>query len=525
MNILAARVVAETLKTTLGPKGMDKMLVDPNKEVILTDSGSVILSSINVKHPAAKMLVEVAETQDKTIGDGTTTAVVLTGELLRKAEELLDQDVHPAIIAKGFRMAGAKALQYLEEIALDIPEDALEEVAKTMLMGKVNQGDAEHLAKIAVEAVRIARDEDNIKIDYRPGGKIKDTALVKGMMIDLGKRVHPAMPKKVRNAKILLIDREFDVRKLENAKIEMTDPQRMKAFMQYKEKVLRTAVDMIARSGANVVLCQKNIADIAMFYLAREGILGVRDVEKDVLKMLEKATGARIVSNINDVDPSVLGYAGLVEETKIGIEEIMYITECRDPKAAGILIRGGSENTAMEIKRRLEDLVAVLSRIIKDRRAVAGGGATELEISRRLGSYARGIEGKEQLAIDAFASALEVIPKALATNAGRNPIDILVKMRSEHEKGKFEIGFDAEDGEIKDVRKGGIIEYIGTKSQALKTSAEVANTILRIDEVLLAKDFDKEPAPKAPEPEPTPGVMDFPAKGGKIDLGAMRRGV
>jgi thermosome len=525
MNILATRVVAETIKTTLGPKGMDKMLVDSSKDVAITDSGSTILSLINLKHPAARMLVNVAETQDKEVGDGSTTAVVLTGELLKNAEELLNQGLHPITIVKGYRMAEEKALKFLEESSFAVSDGDLINLARTILMGKVGKEEVEHLARIAVEAVNIAIDADNIKIEYRPGGRICDTKLIKGIMIDLGKRVHPAMPKKVRGGRILLIDKEFDVRNPKNAKIEMYAPSDMRAFSQYKEKVLRVAVDIIARSGANVVLCQKNIADVAMFYMAQAGILGVRDVERDVLELLEKATGAKIVSNINEVNPSVLGYAGLVEESKIGIEEIMYITECREPKAAGILIRGGSENIAMEVKRRMEDLVAVLSHVKKDMKAIAGGGAVELEISRKLRKYAKEIEGKEQLAVEAYASALEVIPKALAYNSGQNPIDILTRLRAEHERGRSTAYYDVEEGKIRDARETGLIEYIGTKRQAIKSSTEVANTILRIDEVLLAKGFGKEKPPAEAPPEPEgPPVMDFPAKGGKIDLAAMRKG-
>jgi chaperonin GroEL (HSP60 family) len=396
---------------------------------------------INIKHPAAKMLVKLAEAQNKEIGDGATSSVVLTGEFLKNAQELMDQGIHPTTIVKGFVMAYTKALEFLEKIAFDVHDKNLKSIAMTMLQGKVEEEDAEHLAEITVEAIKIAGKKENIKIEYRPGGKIKDTKLIKGMMIDLGKRVHPSMPKKVKNAKILLIDREFDVRKLENAKIEMNDPMRMKAFMDYKKKVLEVAVNMIARCGANVVLCEKNIAEVAMSYLAMKGILGVRDVPKDVLVLLQKSTGAKIVSNINDVSPSVLGYAGLVEETKIGMEEIMYITECKDPKSAGILIRGGTENVTMEIKRRLESLIGVLSSMINEKKAVAGGGATELEISMRLKEYARKVEGKEQLAIDAYASALEAIPKSLIINAGRNPIDLVPKIKSEHENGRPEIGF------------------------------------------------------------------------------------
>jgi thermosome len=519
-NILAIRVVAETVKTTLGPKGMDKMLVTGTKEIAITDRGAAILSLINVKHPAAKMLVEAAKAQDAEAGDGTTSVVVLTGELLKKAEELLLQGLHPATIVEGYRIAQREALKYLEEAASPLDEENLLDVASTILMGKVGGDEAEHLAKIAVEAVKIARDKDNVKVLHRPGGKVRDTKLVRGMVIDLGKRVHPAMPKRVENARILLVDTEFAVHDVKRAKIEMHNPAKMRAFMDYKSRVLKVAVNMIKASGANVVLCQKNIEDLAMYFLAKAGILGVRDVEKDVLELLAKATGGRIISNVRDIDASAIGYAALVEESKIGLEELMYVTGCRNPKAVAILVRGGTENTALEVSKRLESLVSALSKVINEQKCLPGGGACELEVARRLRRFARGVKGKRQLAVEAYADALEVIPRALAANAGMEPLSVLAQLRARHEGNGSAYGLDVMDRKIKDAQKAGILESLAAKKQALKTASELAELILKIDEVLLAKEKPKPPPQMPPEPSE---AIDFPAKGGKIDFRQLMR--
>lgn len=525
-NIMAARVVAETLKTALGPKGMDKMILTGSEDVAITDRGAAILSLIDIKHPAARMLVEAAETQDAEVGDGTTSVVVLTGELLRKAEELLLQGLHPAVIVDGYRKALDEVKKYLDEEALPIEEGMLVDLARTILMGKVGDEDVSYLAGIAVDAVRIAGDKDNVKVLHRPGGNIRDTHLVRGMVIDLGKRVHPSMPKRVEGARILLVDTEFAVPEVDKAKVELVDPARMKAFKEYKSRVLRIAVNMIKASGANVVLCQKNIEDLAMFFLAQEGILGVRDVEKDVLKLLAKATGGRIVSNVRDIDPGALGYAELVEESKIGLEEIMYVTGCRNPKAAAILVRGGSENTSLEVSKRLESLIAALSKVLRDKRCLPGGGACEVELARRLRMYAPEVEGKSQLAVLAFADALEVIPRALAANAGMEPLSLIPSLRAKHEEGGSSYGIDLRDREVKDVRKTGILESLAAKRQAIVSAGEVAEMILKIDEVFMAGGRTSgrmaEP-PVSQPPSASPEAMDFPAKGGKIDFKRLMR--
>lgn len=525
-NILAVRVVAETVKTTLGPKGMDKMLVTDSKEVAITDRGATILSLINLKHPAAKMLVEAAKTQDAEAGDGTSTVVVLVGELLKKAEELLSQGVHPATIVEGYRIAQEKALKYLGEAAFSLNDENLLDLASTILMGKVGGNETEHLAKIAVAAVKIAEEKDNVKILHRPGGRIKDSQLIEGMIIDLGKRVHPAMPKRVENARILLVDTEFAVKDVKKAKVELLDPAKMRAFMNYKSRVLKIAVNMIKASGANVVLCQKNIEDLAMFFLAQAGILGVRDVNRDVLELLAKATGGRIISNVRNIDSNALGYAGLVEESKIGLEELMYVTGCRNPKAAAILVRGGTENAALEVSKKLESLVSALSRVYSEQKGIPGGGAIELEISKKLKKYAKGVEGKSQLAVEAYAEALEVIPRALAANAGMEPLSTLAQLRAHHERNNSAYGLDVRDRKIKDARKAGIIESLAAKKQALSSASELANMILRIDEVLTAKGFTEEgktPKVQPPRPSTPEGAMDFPAKGGKIDFRQLMR--
>ncbi len=520
-NIMAVRVVAETLKTTLGPKGMDKMILTGSKEVAITDRGASILSLIDIRHPAARMLVEAAKAQDTETGDGTTSVVVLAGELLKKAEELLIQGLHPATIVEGYRIALEEVKRYLEEASLPVEDGMLLDLATTMLMGKVGEDEARYLAKIAVDAVRIAGDKDNVKVLHRPGGSVKDTHLVRGMIIDLGKRVHPSMPKRVEGARILLVDTEFAVHDVNNAKVELMDPARMRAFKEYKSKVLRVAVNMIKASGANVVLCQKNIEDLAMFFLAQEGILGVRDVEKDVLELLAKATGGRIVSNVRDIDPGSLGYAALVEEGKIGLEEIMYVTGCRNPKAAAILVRGGSENTALEVSKRLESLISTLERVLRDKRCLPGGGACEVELARRLRTFAPSVKGKPQLAVFAFADALEVIPRYLAANAGIDPLILLPRLRAKHEAGGVSYGLDLRDREVKDVRKTGILESLPAKKHAIISASELAEMILKIDEVLFARGLEKEspaPQPSVQAPSTPPEAMDFPAKGGKIDF-------
>ncbi|MEK6978040.1 MAG: TCP-1/cpn60 chaperonin family protein, partial [Candidatus Hydrothermarchaeota archaeon] len=372
MNILGAIVVAEAVRSTLGPGGMDKMLVGED-DPILTDKGAVILSMLPLRHPGARMAAEVALAQDREVGDGTATAVVLLGELLKRAEALLGDGIHPSVIARGYSLAMARGLELLSRLEIPLAAGDLERAAHSMLEGKAEGAEREHLASLALEAVAMAGSRYNIKVEYRVGGSIMATELVKGIVIDLGKRTHPAMPRRVNGAKILLIDREFEVKK-GDIKIQITDPAMLGAFGEYKKKVLRVAAEMVRRSGANVLLCQRNMDPLAMSFLAQAGILAVRDIPKDVMEALASATGAKIVSNVRAVEPQVLGSAELVEERKVAGEEMLYIL-CREPKAVSILVRAGTERGALETKRRMEDLVAVLANLIRGRRVVAGAGA------------------------------------------------------------------------------------------------------------------------------------------------------
>ncbi|HID05804.1 MAG TPA: thermosome subunit, partial [Armatimonadetes bacterium] len=395
-NIVAALAVAETLKTTLGPRGLDKMLMVEGGEVAITDSGGTILKLIDLVHPAAKMMQSLGLTMGERYGDGATSSVVFAGELLKRALNLMELGLHPITIINGYRMALEETLKVMQKLSRKVTPGIIKDVGITIFKGRLGERDAEFMAQVVASALDFAGgDKDNVYVNYRPGGKLRDTTLYEGIYIDLGKRVHPAMPKKVEHARILLIDTEFDVRKVENAKYEIGDPRRMREFMEYKRKVLRIAVEMIARSGANVVFCQKNIADVAMYHMAMKGILGVRDVEKKVMHLLERATGAQIVSHVKEVTPEVLGYAGYVEEDKIGLEEIMYVRKCKNPGVASILVRGGNEKFVLELKRQVEDLIDVFAALREHGRVVPGGGAVEGEAAKRLRRFARSVESKE----------------------------------------------------------------------------------------------------------------------------------
>ena len=499
-NIMVARVIAEAVKSTLGPKGMDKMLVDTIGDVVVTNDGATILKEMDVEHPTAKMMVEVAKTQENEVGDGTTTAVVLAGELLKNAEELLDQDVHPTIIANGYRMAAEKAQEILQEIAedIDVEDDAfLKKIAMTAMTGKGAELAKEYLAELVVKAVRAVAekengkyiiDTDDIKLEKKEGGAVEDTELINGIVIDK-ERVHPGMPRKVKDAKIALINAPLEIEKTEfDAEIRITDPNQLKAFIDEEERMLREMVEKIKSSGANVLFCQKGIDDLAQHYLAKEGIFAVRRVKKSDMEKLAKATGATIVTNIDDLGEKDLGYAGIVEEVKIGDDEMVFVRECKDPKSVTILIRGGTEHIVDEVERALEDCLGVVPAAIRDGKVLAGGGAPEIELALRLRDYAKTVGGREQLAIEAFADALEVIPRALAENAGLDPIDMVVALRAKHEKEKngHRFGLDVYEGEVKDMLAEGIVEPLSVKSQAIDSASEVAVMILRIDDVIAA---------------------------------------
>ncbi|AEK73075.1 chaperonin beta subunit [Thermococcus sp. 4557] len=504
LNILAARIIAETVRTTLGPKGMDKMLVDSLGDIVITNDGATILDEMDIQHPAAKMMVEVAKTQDKEAGDGTTTAVVIAGELLRKAEELLDQNIHPSIIIKGYALAAEKAQEILDNMAREIDvEDAeiLKKAAVTSITGKAAEEEREYLAEIAVDAVRQVAEKvdgtykvdlDNIKFEKKEGGSVRDTRLVRGVVIDK-EVVHPGMPKRVENAKIALINEALEVKETEtDAEIRITSPEQLQAFLEQEEKMLREMVDKIKEVGANVVFVQKGIDDLAQHYLAKYGILAVRRVKKSDMEKLAKATGAKIVTNVRDLTAEDLGEAELVEQRKVAGENMIFVEGCKNPKAVTILIRGGTEHVVDEVERALEDAVKVVKDIVEDGKILAAGGAPEIELSIRLDEFAKEVGGKEQLAIENFAEALKVIPRTLAENAGLDPIEILVKVIAAHKEKGPTIGVDVFEGEPADMMEKGVIAPVRVTKQAIKSASEAAIMILRIDDVIAASKLEKD---------------------------------
>jgi len=513
-NIMAARVISEAVRSTLGPKGMDKMLVDSLGDVTITNDGKTILDEMEVEHPSAKMMVEIAKAVDDEVGDGTTSAVVLAGELLRQAEKLLDQDIHATGIVSGFRLAAERAVELLEKISVPVADDderALRDVAMTAMAGRTAEAERGKLADIAIRAVRriaertdgkVRADIDYVTVQKQEGGGLGDSELVEGMIIDK-EVVHPGMPKRVRDARIALLDCELETKKTEtDAQIRITDPEQMRAFLDEEERMLKEKADMISKVGANVVLCQKGVDDLVQHYLAKAGISAARRVKKSDMEKLARATGAKIVTIIEDLSAGDLGRAGLVEERKIADEKMLFVEECKDPKAVGILLRGGTEHIVDEAERALHDALMVVSAVVEDGRAVAGGGSAEMEIVKGLRSYSSGIGGREALAVNAFADALEVIPRTLAENAGLDQIDILVNLKAKHEGGGTYIGLDVASGEPEDMINAGVIEPLRVKVQVIKSAAETAEMILRVDDVISAKGVGKgPPAPPTPEGE------------------------
>ncbi|AKG92463.1 thermosome subunit [Geoglobus ahangari] len=503
MNILAARVIAEAVRSTLGPKGMDKMLVDSLGDVVITNDGVTILKEIDVEHPAAKMVVEIAKTQENEVGDGTTTAVVIAGELLKRAEELLDNEIHPTVIANGYRLAAEKAMEILREIAIDVSkedEETLKKIASTAMTGKGAEVAIDKLSEIVVKAVKAVAEEsngkievdtDNIKIEKRTGASVEETELIEGIVLDK-EVVHPGMPKKVKNAKILVFNGALEVKETEtDAKINITDPEMLQKFIEQEEKMIKDMVDKIAEAGANVVFCQKGIDDLAQYYLAKAGILAVRRVKKSDIEKIAKACGAKILTDLRDISSEDLGEAELVEEKKIGDEKMVFVTGCKNPKAVTILVRGGTEHIVDEIARGIEDALKVVAVALEDGKVVAGAGAPEIELSLRLKEWAPSLGGREQLAAEAFAAALEIIPKTLAENAGLDPIDVLVDLKAEHEKGNKYAGVDVETGKVVDMKEAGVLEPLRIKTQAIESATEVAVMLLRIDDVIAAKELSK----------------------------------
>ncbi|WP_342677672.1 thermosome subunit alpha [Methanofollis sp. UBA420] len=493
INIAAAKAVAGAVRTTLGPKGMDKMLVDTIGDVVITNDGVTILKEMDIEHPAAKMMVEVAKTQDDEVGDGTTTAVVVAGELLKRAEDLLEQDVHPTVIAHGYRMAAEKAIEIVRELAIDVkPGDSeiLMKIAGTAMTGKGAEAAKDKLCDLVVRAVTMVADEDGtidtdyVKIEKKVGGSIEDSAIVEGMLIDK-ERVHPAMPKKVEDAKILLLNAAVEFKKTEvDAEINITSPDQLQMFLDEEERMIRNIVDKIVASGANVLFCQKGIDDIAQHYLAKAGVFAARRVKKSDMEKLSRATGANLVSSVDAITPEELGFAGIVEERKVSGEDMTFVEKCKNPKAVSIIIKGGTEHVVDELDRAMEDALRVVEVALRDKKFVAGGGSPEVELSLRLREYAATVGGRAQLAIESFANALEIIPRTLAENAGLDPIDTLVELRAAHEKGQKTAGLDVYSGKAGDMLEKGVVEPLRVKTQALNSAAEAAIMILRIDDVI-----------------------------------------
>jgi len=499
-NIMAARVIGEVLKTTLGPRGMDKMLIDSLGDITITNDGAAILKEIDVEHPAAKMMVEIAKTQDDMVGDGTTSAVVLASELLRKAEELLDQNIHPTILVSGYRKASVKAIEVINKIAvpLDVNDrKTLLKVALTSMSSKAVGAAKDHLAEISIDAVKqiveqrgdkTIADIDNIQLIKKTGKSLLETQLIQGIIIDK-EVVNPGMPKVKENAKIALLDSALEIEKTEiSAEIRIKDPSQMKAFLDQETDMMRDMVTKVKASGADVIFCQKGIDDMVQHFLSKEGIMAARRVKESDMEKLARATGGRIVSDLDDLKKDDLGMAGHVEERKIGDDKMIFVEKCKDPHSVAILIRAGLERMVDEAERAMIDSLSVVSDVMENNKIVAGGGAVEIEIAKELRKYATKVGGREQLAVEAFADAIEVIPRTLAENAGLEPIDILVELRSKHDTAEGKnLGINVFTGKLQNSIETGVIEPIVVKEQAIKSAAESAAMILRIDDVITAK--------------------------------------
>ena len=495
-NIAAAKIIAEIVHTSLGPKGMDKMLVDSLGDVTITNDGATILKEIDVQHPAAKMLVEISKTTDNEVGDGTTSAVVLAGALLEHAETLVLQDVHPTIIVDGYRKAGRKAKEFLDQIADNVsPTDngILLKIAKTSMQTKLVRKDSEQLADMIVKAVKAVAEQsgdkftvdiDDIKVEKKAGGSIKDSKIIQGIVLDK-EIVHSGMPKKITEGKIALLNAALEINKTEtDAKINISNPQQMKAFLDEENKMLKTMVDKVIGSGANVVLCQKGIDDMAQHYLSKAGILAVRRVKESDMTKLAKATGGRITSNIEDISEKDLGGANLVQQKKVESDKWVFIEGCKNPQSVTLLIRGGSQRVVDEVDRSIHDSLMVVKDVIEKPEIVAGGGAPEALLASFLKDWSERFEGRQQLAINKFAEALEIIPLTIAENAGMDPIDTMVKLRARQSEGKKWSGINAKEGRVADMLTQNIVEPVVVKEQIIKSATEAASMILRIDDVI-----------------------------------------
>ncbi|MFW6014737.1 MAG: thermosome subunit alpha [Nanoarchaeota archaeon] len=497
MNIEAAKLVGETVRTTLGPKGMDKMLVDSSNEVTITNDGVTILKEIAIEHPSAKMIVEIAKTQEDEVGDGTTTAVVVAGELLKKAQELLDMEIHPTVIAKGYRLGAEKSKAILNSIAKQLSYNdkaTLKQIASTAMTGKGAEFAKEKLSGIAVDAIlKIIEKEgdkvkeadiESIKLEKKVGASDAESELISGVVIDK-ERTHTGMPKEIENAKVALINSPIEIKNTEiDSKIQITDPSQLQGFLDQEEDMLKKMVDQITSSGAKAVFCQKGIDEVAQHFLAKEGILAIRRVKKSDMEAISRATGARIVTQIHELSSQDLGYSGKIEQLKVGDEEMTYIRECKNPKTVTILVRGSTEHIADEIKRAVEDAIGDLRSALKSGWVVAGAGACETELSMQLRKYSESLSGREQLAVKAFADSCEIIPRTLAENAGLDPIDAMAELNSAHDKGKCLAGINVFTGKVMDAWKKGVIEPLQIKTQAFDSASQVAEMILRIDDVI-----------------------------------------
>jgi len=519
VNIAIGYAVANIVKTTLGPKGMDKMLVSDLGDIVITNDGATILEEMNVDHPAAKLMVEIAKTQDKEVGDGTTTSVVIAGNLLRKAGELLDQNIHPTVVIKGYELASKKAAESLDKIAEPVKLTDKEILTKIAMVAMGSKGigtedEKRKIATIIADAVmQVAEtkngkhvvDLDLIKIEKKAGGEVLDTELVRGVVVDK-EVVHAGMPKSVKDAKILLLDTALEIEKTEvDAKIEITSPDQMQSFLNQEEKMMKDMVEKIAATKANVVFCQKGIDDLVQHYLSKKGILAARRVKKSDMEKLARATGAITASSLDGLKETDLGYAGDVEERKISGEAMIFVEKCKDPKSVTLFVRGGTDHVVSEVERAVVDARGAVSSALQDGKYVIGGGSVEMELSRYLQEYAVQIGGREQLAIQAFAESLESIPRALAENAGMDVIDTIVSLRNKHkEKGGIAVGVDVMAGKVVDLRASGIYEPAKVKRQAMASATETARLILRIDDIISARGGSRGPPGGMP-----PGGMDM----------------
>ena len=491
-NIAAARVIADIVKTTLGPKGMDKMLVDNSGNITVTNDGVTILEEMEIDHPAAKMMVEIAKTQETEVGDGTTTVALLAGKLLENAETLLDRRIHPTVIVKGYNLAMEKSLEILEEIALPLSSrEIMKQIAMTAMTGKGAESDKELLASLIVSASEEVGfggfvDKDDIKIEKMKGEKISQSELIKGFVFEK-ERANIEMPSKIVEARILLIDFPIELKSPEaETKIEISTPEQLEGFLASEEKYMRELVEEIVNSGANVVFCQKGIDDVAQYYLAKEGVMAFRRVQKSDMEKIAKAVSGKIVSNVRDLELG-LGSAELVEEVKVGENSYTYVRGCKNPRAVTLLIRAGSSHVLDEVERAVKDGLGDVITAFRYGKAVPGGGAVEIELSKRLRTFAKTVSGREQLAVEEFAKSLESIPETLAENAGLDAVDIVAQLKKVHESGVSNAGLNLFTDKIEDTFASGIIEPLKVKTQAISSATELANMILRIDDVLISR--------------------------------------